>query len=186
MLSGSVTASSTALSLNPPCRVGGSIEFAGGRDHPSLNPLAQDLARGMQMFPQHQPSVVHNCHHSYQGARSAPFERQWYTDVITRISLCRYSSKLPPPHFVQGRSELLLLVFRKLQTKSISPPLLGKASPCYYTACFLLSRIAVGQAAAKSSEGSQKSETFPSATATGKDSPAVSLRDLLCRAYTLQ
>ena len=60
------------------------------------------------------------------GARSAPFERQWYAKVPSRISLCRYSGKLPPPHFVQGRSRLLLL---------------GKATPCFITARFLLSRI---------------------------------------------
>ena len=80
------------------------------------------------------------------GARSAPFERQWYAKVPSRISLCRYSGKLPPPHFVQGRFRLLLLVFRKLQTKSISPPLLGKATPCLYTARFLLSRIVLHSA----------------------------------------
>ncbi len=141
MLSGSVSASSTVLPLNPPWRIGGSSGFAGGRDHPSLNPLAQDLARGMQPFPQHQPSVLHNRHLSYQGARSAPFEHQWYADVITRIGVNCSASKLPPPHFVQGRSRLLLHMLRKLRISSISPPLQGKASPCLYTARFLLSRI---------------------------------------------
>ena len=140
MLSSSVTASSTVLPLNPPCRVGGSSGFAGGRDHPSLNPLAQDLARGIPALFLRQPSVVHNRHHSNQGARSAPFERQWYAKVPSRINLCRYSCKLPPPALRAGRSRLLLLVFRKLQTKSISPPLQGKAAPCLYTARLILSR----------------------------------------------
>lgn len=40
------------------------------------------------------------------------------------------ASKLPPPALRAGRSGLLLLVLRKLRTKSISPPLLGIYKCC--------------------------------------------------------
>ena len=43
MLSCSVIAIYTVIPCR--CRVGGSYGFAEGRDHPSLNPLSQDLAR---------------------------------------------------------------------------------------------------------------------------------------------
>ena len=43
MLSCSVIAFCTVIPCR--CRVGGSYGFAEGRDHPSLNPLSQDLAR---------------------------------------------------------------------------------------------------------------------------------------------
>lgn len=61
------------------------------------------------------------------------------------------------------RSVLLVLhsAVAPFQTKSPLPTLLGKASPCFYTARLILSRIDVGIAAANSSEGSQESETLP-------------------------
>ena len=104
------------------------------------------------------------------GARSAPFEHHWYAKVITRISVKCSAGKLPPPHFVQGRSRLLLLVFRKLQTKSISPPLQGKATPCFITARFFLSRIVFHSADAAFQTN------LPRARRKARHSPSLPLR----------
>ena len=104
------------------------------------------------------------------GARSVPFEHQLYAKVITRISIKCSACKLPPPHFVQGRSGLLLLVFRKLQTKSISPPLQGKATPCFITARFFLSRIVFHSADAAFQTN------LPRARRKARHSPSLPLR----------
>lgn len=186
MLSGSVTASSTVLPLNPPCRVGGSCGFAGGRDHPSLNPLTQDLALGIPAFPFHQPSVVHNRHHSYQGARSAPCEHQWFAKSVPRINVKCGAGKLPPPALRAGRSGLLLHMLRKLRISSISPPLLGNATRWFITARLILSRSVLHSAIATFRthlpRASRKARLLPLV----RDSQAVSLWDQLCRADTLQ
>lgn len=105
----------------------------------------------------------------------------------TRISSPAFSikcgaGKLPPPHFVQGRSGLLLHILRELRISSISPPLQGKATPCFYTARLILSRSVLHSATATFRthlpRASRKARLFPLV----RDSQAVSLSGRICRA----
>jgi len=84
-----------------------------------------------------------------------------------------YASKQTPPTLRVGRfgCDSLSLAGSRQRVKSRRSKV--RLRLVSYTARFFLSRIAVGRAASNSSEGSQESETLPSATAPGRDSPAV-------------